>query len=282
MQKLNGAFYYQLIGFSLLITTAIVIGRFVPIAATLSELQHQIALAGYAAPVAYPLLIAVCNLLLLPAGILSVGGGFFFGLWWGFAIVLAGNVIGAAVAFFLGRKLGRARMERLLRKHAKWTHLDEAIAREGWKIILLSQLHPLFPVSLINYVYGITRIRFWPCLWWTLVGRTPGIFLYVYLGTLGQFGLNLARGRSQPEAAEYLFWTAGLVLTLVFTALLGRLSLRLLKEAEAKAKAAPAQSAVSARATWRTDPVPDFQGSMSIRKTSSSSPVKGTAALKKD
>jgi uncharacterized membrane protein YdjX (TVP38/TMEM64 family) len=154
-------------------------------------------------------------------------------------LVLAGNIIGAAAAFFIGRKLGRNRMEKLLRRHSKWVHLDEAIEREGWKIIVLSQLHPLFPVSLINYIYGITRIRFWPCMLWTLIGRAPGIFLYVYFGTLGQFGVNLLRGRSQPTAAEYLIWIGGLALIFIVTAALGRLALRLMHEAEAKAEEQP-------------------------------------------
>jgi uncharacterized membrane protein YdjX (TVP38/TMEM64 family) len=250
VQKLTGAFYYQLFGIVMIVAVMFIVGRYVPVASTLADVQQQIAAAGHAAPVAYPLLIAVCNLLLLPAGILSVGGGFFFGLWWGFAIVLAGNVLAAAVAFFLGRKLGRKRMERLLRHHAKWAHLDEAIEREGWKIIVLSQLHPLFPVSLINYIYGITRIRFWPCLWWTLIGRAPGIFLYVYLGTLGQFGLNLARGKNRPAMEEYLFWIGGLVLIFLLTGALGRLALRLLKEAEEKA----AESAAASGAKPPSDP----------------------------
>jgi uncharacterized membrane protein YdjX (TVP38/TMEM64 family) len=103
------------------------------------------------------------------------------------------------VPFSSVAKLGRSRIEKLLRHRAKWVHLDEAVEREGWKIIVLSQLHPLFPVSLINYIYGITRIRFWPCMLWTLIGRAPGIFLYVYFGTLGQFGVNLLVGRASPK-----------------------------------------------------------------------------------
>ena len=242
MQKLTGAFYYQLFGIVMIIGVMLLVGRYVPVAATLADVEQKMAAAGHAAPIAYPLLIAVCNLLLLPAGILSVGGGFFFGLWWGFALVLTGNIVAAAAAFFLGRTLGRKRIEALLRRRSKWVHLDEAIEREGWKIIVLSQLHPLFPVSLINYIYGITRIRFWPCLWWTLIGRAPGIFLYVYLGTLGQFGLNLARGKNNPAAEEYLFWIGGLVLIFLLTGALGRLALRLLKEAEEKAEEAPPAS----------------------------------------
>ncbi len=235
MPKLSSAFYYQLASVFLIVLTMSVVARYVPVVDTLAGVEQTLEEAGVAAPVAFPLIIAVCNLLLLPGGILSVAGGFFFGLAWGVLLVSAGSLVGAAGAFFLGRKLGRKSIERLLRHREKWAHLDEAIERDGWKIILLSQLHPLFPVSLINYIFGITSIRFWPCMLWTLLGRLPGIILYVYLGTLGQFGLNLLRGKSSPTVLEYIFWIGGLVLLFVLTALLGRMALRLLAEAEAKA-----------------------------------------------
>lgn len=245
MPKLSSAFYYQLVSLCLIVLSLFLVARYVPVVDTVADVEQWLEKAGIAAPVAYPLIIAVCNLLLMPAGILSVGGGFFFGLWWGVFLVSAGNMVGAAGAFFIGRKLGRKRIERILRHREKWAHLDEAIERDGWKIILLSQLHPLFPVSLINYIYGITSIRFWPCMLWTLLGRVPGIFLYVYFGTLGQFGLNLLRGKTNPTALEYVFWIGGLLLLFVLTAMLGRMALRLLAEAEAKAQreVPPAQAA---------------------------------------
>ena len=106
--------------------------------------------------------------------------------------------------------------------------------RDGWKIVLLSQLHPLFPVSLINYLYGVTGIRFWPCLLWTAVGRSPGIFLYVYLGTLGQFGVNLLQGKTHPGPFEYVFWIGGLGLLFALTLVLSRIALRILAKEEQK------------------------------------------------
>jgi uncharacterized membrane protein YdjX (TVP38/TMEM64 family) len=104
--------------------------------------------------------------------------------------------------------------------------LEPAVEREGWKIIFLSQLHPLFPTSLLNYVYGLTRIRFRTYMLWTSIGRAPGLFLYVYLGTLGQFGLNLARGRSHPRLVEYWIWGGAFLATALLFILLTRIALR--------------------------------------------------------
>ena len=72
---------------------------------------------------------------------------------------------------------------------------------------------------------------------WVAVGQAPGLFLYAYLGTLGQLGLNLVRGKSHPLAIEYLIWGGGLLSSIVVLMLIGRVALRLLRKAEDAARA---------------------------------------------
>ena len=60
---------------------------------------------------------------------------------------------------------------------------------------------------------------------WTSIGRAPGLFLYVYLGTLGQLGLNLARGRSHPRLVEYWTWGGAFLITVLLFILLTRIAL---------------------------------------------------------
>jgi len=72
---------------------------------------------------------------------------------------------------------------------------------------------------------------------WVAVGQAPGLFLYVYLGTLGQLGLNLVRGKSHPRGVEYLIWGGGLATSIIVLITLGRIALRLLQEAESAARA---------------------------------------------
>lgn len=213
-----------------------------PVVTKIRAAQAWMASHGTRGAALYPLFYALCNVLLLPAGILSIGGGFFFGLWWGFVLVLSGNVLGAAIAFLISRAIGRRWFERRMLNKPRWAALDAAIEREGWKIILLSQIHPLFPTSLINYLYGITSMRFWPCMLWVAAGQAPGLFLYVYLGTLAQLGVRLLGGETHPKAVEYVLWGGGLVLTFVVTTALARIALRLLRETGAEgARSEPAR-----------------------------------------
>ena len=206
--------------------------RFFPVIDSITAVQDYVSTLGVAAPLVFPLIYALCNILLLPAGILGLAGGFLFGLWWGFLIVLTGNMLGAAGAFLIGRYLARNWIERLISRRPQLQALDTAIENEGWKMVALSQVHPLFPTSLLNYLYGLTRISFWKCMLWVAIGQAPGLFLYAYLGTLGQFGVALLQGGHQPSDREVFCWIAGLVFTFVITFLLGRLALRILAAAQ--------------------------------------------------
>jgi uncharacterized membrane protein YdjX (TVP38/TMEM64 family) len=239
MSKVTRALGWQVLGILLAILVGVVALEFFPVVDWIEAAQHRIAELGMFGGILYPCFYAVCNVLLLPAGVLSVGGGLFFGLWWGFAIVLAGNVLGAALAFLISRTVGRKWITRRLFRYRKWRALDRAIERESWKIVFLSQVHPLFPTSLINYLYGITRINFWRCMFWVLVGQAPGIFLYAYFGTLAQHGIDILQGRNHPRAIEYFIWGGGFAITMTVTIWLGRIALRLVRESEEKVRKNP-------------------------------------------
>ena len=205
-----------------------------PIVNWIGDAREYVQHLGFWSGIVYPITYALCNLLLLPGGILSMGGGFFFGLWWGFFLILAGNLLGATFAFVIARKVGRQRIDRLLSNNRRLRILDGAVERHGWKIVVLSQLNPLAPSSLLNYLYGLTRVRLSRCLLWVALGQGPGLFLYAFIGTLGQFGVDMARGTRKPDLHDYLLWGTGFVVTIATTYLLGRLARRIMGEVESQ------------------------------------------------
>src|SRR5438270_10359456 len=230
MLEARRAVHLQVATLIIVIASFLLLSHFFPVVDLVVGLQRRVLGLGAWSAICYPLLFAGCNVLLLPGGILCVGSGFFFGLWWGFFVVLLGNSIGAAIAFAISRWLGGQWLQRQRATNPMLSVLKKAVEREAWKIIFLTQLHPLFPTSLLNYLYGLTPIRFGPYMFWTTVGRAPGLFLYTYLGTLGQFGLNLALGKTHPRVVEYWTWGGAFVITALLFILLTRVALNAVRE----------------------------------------------------
>src|SRR6266700_8069771 len=166
MSQVSRAICWQLGALLIAIVLIAVLSQFFPIVDFVEALQGRVMSWGAWGAVCYPLLFAACNILLLPGGVLAVGGGFFFGLWWGLLVVFAGNVLAAAVSFAVSRWIAGRWFRRKLSQNPTLLALEPAVERESWKIVLLSQLHPLFPTSLLNYFYGLTRIPFRTYMLW--------------------------------------------------------------------------------------------------------------------
>src|SRR5438874_1610400 len=232
MLRVRRSFYWQVAVLVLAIALVFALSRFFPVVDFIQALQKRVMSLGAWAAICYPLLFAICNVLLLPGGILAVGGGFFFGLWWGFLIVFVGNIVGTAISFTLSRSIARRWFQQKLSTNPTLRAFGPAVERESWKIILLSQLHPLFPTSLLNYIYGVTRIGFGSYMLWASVGRIPGVFLYVYLGTLGQLAVRIMRGENYPRAIEYWIWGGVFVTTTLLFIVLGRIAHRAIQTSQ--------------------------------------------------
>src|SRR6266566_3867948 len=238
MLKVRRSLYWQIAALVIAVALVFALSRFFPVVDSIDALQRRVMSLGAWAAVCYPLLFAACNILLLPGGILAVGAGFFFGLWWGFLIVFAGNLIATAISFALSRSIAQRSFRQKLSDNPTLRALGPAVERESWKIILLSQLHPLFPTSLLNYFYGLTSIRFGLYMLWASIGRIPGLFLYVYVGTLGQLAVRIMRGENYPRTIEYWIWGGIFVTTILLLVVLGRIAYGVIQTSQAAARSA--------------------------------------------
>ena len=144
MSKGRRASYLQLAALIGAIALLLLLVRFPPVLNLIVAMQQRVMQWGAWSAIFYPLLFALCNILLLPGGILCIGSGFFFGLWWGFLIVFAGNVLGAAISFALSRCVARRWFRRRLSQNATLRALEPALERESWKIILLKPVASAF------------------------------------------------------------------------------------------------------------------------------------------
>jgi uncharacterized membrane protein YdjX (TVP38/TMEM64 family) len=205
--------------------------RLLPVTRWLASFTGWVHGLGMLGPLVYALVYAAAAVLLLPGSVFTLAGGATFGLLRGFFTVWLGATLGAALSFLVARHLARRRVEELVERRPSFSAVDKAVAREGWKIVLLTRLSPVFPFNFQNYAYGLTSVGFWPYVAASWVGMIPGTFLYVYLGTLGRSGLEAASGAERAEALKLLLQGVGLLATVAVTVLITRIARRALAQA---------------------------------------------------
>ena len=178
---------------------------------TMTDLIEDLKNVGPAAPLFFGLLYTIAEVLAIPATPLTLSAGYLFGLYQGVGVVLAAGTVAACVGFVIGKTALRGAVEGLLEQNPEFRKLDKAIGKEGFKLLVLVRLTPIFPFSISNYIYGASAIKFWPYLWGTLLGFTPGTFAYVYTGMVGQAVMT---GHGDQPWYYYAAGLAGLTILL--------------------------------------------------------------------
>jgi len=144
--------------------------------------------AGALGPLTFIGIYALAAVLFLPAWILTVLAGVLFGPWLGTLYSLTGATLGATLAFLTARHLIAERIEEKLGQ-GRLARIKLGVEQEGWRFVAFTRLVPLFPYNLLNYAFGLTRIRLRDYVWPTALFMLPGGFAYVYLGHAGSEAL---------------------------------------------------------------------------------------------
>ncbi len=171
-------------------------------------------------PVLFILIYIVATVLLVPGSALTFGAGALFGVVRGSLYVSLASTIGATCAFLIGRHLAREAVARRIEHDPKFSAMDQAVADGGWKIVGLTRLSPLFPFTLLNYAFGITRVSLRDYVWASWLGMMPGTVMYVYLGSLAQ----AAASQRTRTPAEWTLYAVGLLATVAVTVFITRLA----------------------------------------------------------
>ena len=120
-----------------------------------------------------------------PAWLLTIAAGLVYGLIGGTVLVSIGSILGATAAFLIGRYLARDAIARKVEQNVKFKSIDDAVGERGFFIVLLTRLSPIFPFTLLNYAYGLTKVNLTKYFFASWIGMLPGTVMYVYIGSLG-------------------------------------------------------------------------------------------------
>ena len=117
-----------------------------------------------------------------PAEILDTAVGFVHGFPVGFPLVMAGWLLNAVVAFWIGHHAARPVLYRMAGR-ARFERYEGLVHRGGVTLLVGMRLIPIVPFSLFSYVAGAARVPFARFVWTTAVGYIPITAVFVYLGS---------------------------------------------------------------------------------------------------
>jgi uncharacterized membrane protein YdjX (TVP38/TMEM64 family) len=207
----------------LLVVAVLIAVKLLPVRAWFQTALDAIAGLGIWGAILFITLYVVAAVFLIPGSVLTLGAGAVFGVVRGSIIVSIASTLAATAAFFVGRYLARDAIARRVEGHAKFAVIDAAVAREGWKIVLLTRLSPVFPYTFLNYAFGLTRVRPAHYVLASWIGMMPGTVMYVYLGSLAQ-----VVGERSRTPGEWALYGVGLLATVAVTVFVTRIARRAL------------------------------------------------------
>jgi len=182
--------------------------------------------------IAFVVIYNLATVLFIPGSLLTLGGGALYGVFWGSVYVVIAATLGATIAFLIGRYYARSWVAKQLQGHSKFQAIDQAVAKEGLKIVLLTRLSPIFPFNLLNYAFGVTCVSLKDYVIGSM-GMIPGSLMYVYLGSLvGDIALleMSQEMNSQAQTVQWLVKIVGFLATVAVTLYITRIAKKALNQ----------------------------------------------------
>jgi uncharacterized membrane protein YdjX (TVP38/TMEM64 family) len=194
-------------------------------------------------PVLFISIFLVATSLFFPESVLAIAAGTIFGLWWGLLWVVVAGTLTAIAIFWLGRRVMRDPVTRILSRHPKIKAVDNAASDSGLKLIFLLRLAPL-NYTLLCWLFSVSKIRFRiyviSCL-----GMFPGNFSTVYLGFAARHTADLAtrlKDGDPPVAGDSLIHEitlyGGLLISMMVSLMVARIAVRAIHAASTPAPTA--------------------------------------------
>ncbi|MEK6876022.1 MAG: TVP38/TMEM64 family protein [Nanoarchaeota archaeon] len=183
---------------------------------------------GAFAPVIFILSYVVqAFVLFIPSSLLTMSGGYIFGIVFGTVYSLIGVTIGSIIVFLIARKLGRPFFRKIISKK-ELEHFDVFFKKRGDRSILLARSIPmLFPLDVVSIAAGLTQIKLRHYVFFSILGFIPNLFI------LALFGERLSKGIN-PATIIVLFLISLAVLSYIFRHPLKVFLIKEIKEYERK------------------------------------------------
>ena len=160
---------------------------------------------------------ALWSLTTLPAIPLMAFGGLIYGPWLGTLCSVVGTILGASATFALGRSVADERIERWRGEYSRLRKVLDMAERHPFTVVLIVRSVAVFPLTLMNYGFGATGVRFRHFIAYSTLTTIPGAALYSGLGHVLYRGLA-----GQGVGMGIVVWLAGFTALVVTGAVAAR------------------------------------------------------------
>ena len=137
---------------------------------------------GLLGPLVYVVLYIAACLFFLPGLPIAVLAGLAFGPLMGAVWASIGATLGASAAFLVARYAARGMVEGWVENNPLFKKIDEGVEKQGWRMLMITRLVPLFPFNLQNFAYGLTKINFTTYVLVSWICMLPGAIAFTFMG----------------------------------------------------------------------------------------------------
>lgn len=225
----------KLIIIALIVVGGLVAAFTLPVTDYLKSFLEWVEGLGVWGPVLVGLIYIPATVFFIPGSVITLGAGALFGVVVGTIVVSLGSTAGSTAAFLVGRFFARDWVAEKVKGNAKFEALDKAVGKEGFKIVLLTRLSPIFPYNMLGYMYGITDVKLSHYVLASWIGMLPGTVMYVYFGSLAGTVAQVAAGETpeggQTDTLKWVLYGVGFVATVVVTVFVTKVATKAMRNA---------------------------------------------------
>jgi uncharacterized membrane protein YdjX (TVP38/TMEM64 family) len=211
----------KIAGFFLGLVILIMVGKLLGITTIINNILQStlnwVNSLGFLAPIGFIFIYIIASVLLISGAVLTLGAGVLFGVIKGSIFVSIASTLAATTAFLIGRYLARNWVSKQIETQPKFAAIDSAVGKEGWKIVGLTRLSPVFPFVFLNYAFSVTKVSLKDYVLASWLGMIPGTIMYVYIGSLAVNFASLGAGNTAPNMAQWGLRIVGFLATLAVT-----------------------------------------------------------------
>lgn len=145
------------------------------------QLESLVSQYGLLGPVVFIFIYIVACILFLPGLPVTIVGALAFGAVRGTIFTSIGSILGATAAFLIARYAARDMVEKWVKGNEQFEKIDKGVQKNGWRMLMITRMVPLFPFNLQNFAYGLTKIKLRTYILISWISMMPAIIAYNFM-----------------------------------------------------------------------------------------------------